>query len=220
MEDRIARLIALTLAFIGLSLIAVIPYTRATLAQDRSDRERAAAPLLSVPLENLAQQRELTFDVIIPSDPQWKRISDRFGTPTFLLVAASAKGETRSSRFPSAAVGLSASVWRNRQPVALTPTTDVPDGYSAGTTTNGYEFRASAGDGLQVSASIQGTTVPPGSLLLLAPQWSTVSPSASAEGANLAALRRTVLAAGSALLGIVFVWWAVTMLWGRPSSAG
>ena len=219
MENWIARLIALTVSLIGVAFIAVFPLTRTALARERVDLERAGAPLLSVPLENLAGSVEHAFDVTIPNDQQWRRIADRLGAPVFLLVAASARGETRAHRFPPADIGLSSRVSRNGAAVALVATDDIPDGYSTGATTGGYKFPASPGDAVRIRASIRAATVPPGTLLLVVPQWSTSSASAWAEGADFAVAVRLALSMASVLVGALLIWWAATIAWGRPSSA-
>jgi len=101
MENWIARLIAFGVGLIGAAFLAVYPFTQTGIARERADIDRAAAPLLSVPLELLQVAGGHTVDLTIPTDKQWKKIVERLGSPTFLLAVASARGETRPQKFPS-----------------------------------------------------------------------------------------------------------------------
>src|SRR5438094_8642411 len=93
MENLVARMIGLGLAFVGVAFLSVYPVTRRADARERADIDRALAPLVSVPLDELQAPNGRTVDVTIPSDDQWKRITTRLGSPSFLVVTASAKGE-------------------------------------------------------------------------------------------------------------------------------
>jgi hypothetical protein len=219
MEKCISRVIAVSLGVIGVAFLAVYPFTRIAAARERADIDRAWAPLVSVPLEQLQAPGGLTLHVTIPNDTQWKRITDRLGSPSFLFVAASARGETRRERFPPADLDVSLRVSRNATDVPLLTTSDIPDGYSVGTATNGLNFAANPADPLDVHVGIGSSTVPAGSVFLLVPQWSTSSVSAWAEGAGYASIIVAPLALASALVGMLLVWWALTIAWGRPETA-
>ena len=62
MENWIARLIAFGIGFVGIAFLAVYPFTRTAIARERADIDRAAAPLLSVPLQLLQVPEGGTFD--------------------------------------------------------------------------------------------------------------------------------------------------------------
>jgi hypothetical protein len=219
-ENWIARVIALGLGLIGVAFLAVFPLMQTKAARERADIDRALMPLLSVPLEQLQVPGGRTFDMRIPNDDQWNRVAKRLGSPSlFLLVAASAGGETRERMFPPPDVGLSARVWRNGTEVTLVATSDTPDGYSARAATNGSKFKASPADRLSISARIGPATVPAGSVFLLVPQWSASSASAWGEGAAIDSAIGWLLGLASVLAGVVFVLWALTIAWGRPDVA-
>jgi hypothetical protein len=217
-ENWVARLIAFGLALIGVTLLAVYPLNRAAATRERADIARAAAPLLSVPLDLLQAPGGRTFDLAVPNDEQWNRIGARLGYPSFLLVAASARGESRAHMFPPQSVGLVPRVWRNGAEVAVLATSDTPDGNHVRTAVNGYSFSGSPGDRLRISARIRLAPVPSGAVLLLAPRWTTSSASAWAEGAAISSVIRNFLSLASLLAGAVFVWWALTIAWGRPET--
>jgi hypothetical protein len=218
-ENWIARLLASAVGLVGLAFFVEYPITRAAVARERADINRAAAPLLSVPLELLQTPSGWTSDLTIPNDEQWRRITERLGSPSFLLVAASAKGEFRRHLFPPPDVGLSSRVLRNGTDVALRTTSDIPDGYSSDAATNTAKFNASPGDRLTISAHIPPMILPAGCVFLVVPHWSTSSASAWAEGEAIGSAIRQCLALASPIVGLVFVWWAFTIAWGRPQSA-
>jgi hypothetical protein len=218
-ENWIARVIALALGLIGVAFLAVFPLMQTKAARERADIDRALAPLLSVPLEQLQVPGGRTFDVRIPNDDQWNRVAKRLGSPSFLLVAASAMGETRQQMFPPPDVGLSPRVWRNGTEVALVTTSDTPEGYSVRAATNSSKFKASPADRISISARIGPATVPAGSVFLLVPQWSAASASAWGEGAAIDSAIGWLLGLASVLAGVVFVLWALTIAWGRPDLA-
>jgi hypothetical protein len=212
-ESRIAHVAAVVLGLCGVAFLAVYPLARRSIAREKADIERAGAPIVSVPLEQLQAPGGQTLDVTIPNDDQWKRITKRLGSPAFLLAAASAKGETRESRFPRPVLGLTIRVWRNGTEVALLPTDDPPDGYSSRAARNVSKFTANAGDRLRISARIDPGAVPAGSVFLLAPRWSA---SIDGEGAAFESAAKHVLGLASALVGVVFVLGALVIALGRP----
>src|SRR5207247_1051096 len=123
---------------------------------------------------------------------------------------------TREQMFPPRDVGLVIRVWRRGSELALGATSETPEGYAGRATTNGFTFTASPTDRLMISARVGPATVPPGSVFILVPRWSSSSALAWAEGAGIGAAIGQVLALASVVVGLVFMWWAATIAWGRP----
>jgi hypothetical protein len=203
-EKLIARVMAVGLGLIGVAFFAVYPITRVAANRDRADIDRALAPLVSVPLEQLQSPGARIVDITIPNDDQWKRIARRLGAPSFALAAAAASSRTYDRLTPVPDVALSLRVWRNGTEVAVA---------------NGSTFTADPGDRLRFSARIGPAALPAGSVFLLLPRWSTSSAADWAEGAGIGSAIIHVLALSSVLPGIVFVWWALTIAWGSRTDA-
>ncbi len=151
----------------------------------------------------------------IPNDDQWKRIAKRVGSPSFLLVPASARNEPSEQTYAPSRIGLSLRLRRNGTDVVLTAIT-TPESYAInGHTTDGFKFVAEPGDLVNIEARIGAPNVPSPAVLLVVPNWGG-RVSGWAEGAGLDAVIRPFLALASVVVGIVFLWWAVTIAWGRP----
>ena len=212
MEDWIARIGAAGAGLIGVAFLVVYPVTRAATARERADIDRALTPLVSVPLEQLQSPTGRALDVSIPNDAQWKRIAERVGSPTFLLVPAS---ERSDQTYAPSQIGLSLRLRRNGNDVVLTEIT-TPESYRINRyTTNGFKFVADPGDLVNIEARIGAPSVPSRAVLLVVPNWGG-RVSGWAEGAGLDAVVRPFLTTASVVAGIVFLWWAVTIAWGRP----
>jgi hypothetical protein len=184
-------------------------------ARERADIDRALTPLVSVPLEQLQTPDGRTFDVRIPNDDQWKRIAKRVGSPSFLVVPASARSGPRDQTYAPSGIGLSLRLRRNGTDVVLTAIT-TPESYTINRyTTDGFKFVAGPGDLVNIRARIAAPNVPTPAVLLVVPSWGG-RVSGWAEGAGIDAVIRPFLALASVVVGIVLLWWAVTIAWGRP----
>jgi len=216
-EDWIARIAAIGVELIGVAFLAVYPLTRRATARERADIDRALTPLVRVPLEQLQTPAGRTLDVNIPNDDQWKRIAERVGNPSFLLVPASTQSERSDQTYAPSEIGLSLRLRRNGNDVVLTGIT-TPESYTMNRyTTDGFKFVADPGDLVNIEARIGAPSVPSRAVLLAVPNWGG-RVSGWAEGAVLDAVVRPFLALASVVVGIVFLWWAVTIAWGRPKS--
>jgi len=193
----------------------VYPLTRTATARERADIERALTPLLSVALDQFQTPAGRTLELSIPNDDQWKRIAKRIGSPSFLVVPASTLSEPSAHTYAPSRIGLSLRLRRNGTDVVLTAIT-TPESYTVGRyTTDGFKFAAGPGDLVNIEVRVAASNVPSRTVLLVMPDWGG-RVSGWAEGAGLEAAIKPFLALASVVVGIVFLWWAVTIAWGRP----
>ena len=217
MEHWIARVIGGLLSLLGVGLLSVYPLTRLAASRDESDINRALAPLLKVPLDQLQTPIARSLVVIIPNDDQWQRIIRRFGQPAFVFVVVDDDGLSNERVYSAAEVGLDLQVRRNGIEIALTTELQSPEDYSAhANTLKAIKLSAAPGDTLQVTARVH-TTAPGSQVLLVTPNWG-ITVSHWAEGAGIDSAVRQLLAVGAAMAGLIIVWWGLTFLWGRPES--
>jgi hypothetical protein len=215
-ENWIARITAIGVGLIGVAFLAVYPLTRTATARERADIDRAVTPLLSLPLEQLQTPTGRTFEVSIPNDDQWKRIAKWVGSPSFLIVLASAPSELSDYTYSPSRIGLSLRLRRNGNEVVSTGITTSESYTIRRYTTDGFKFVADPGDLVNIEARIGAPSVPLRAVLLVVPNWGG-RVSGWAEGAGLAAVIRPFLALASVVVGIVFLWCAITIAWGRPT---
>ena len=218
MENWAARAIGGVLALIGVVLLGVYPFTRMAAARERSDIDRALAPLLNVPLEQLRASNARTFAVSVPTDPQWTRIVKRVGRPSFLVVAVRDYGWPTERVYSSPEIGLDLHVRKNGADVVIAAVTDTAESYSAhASTRDGIRFDAEPGDALDVIVRVRAPVPAPAprSVLLLTSNWGA-KVGAWAEGSSIGFAAEQVVALASAITGGLFLWWGSTFAWGRP----
>jgi hypothetical protein len=215
LEKFVARCGIILMSLVGVALIAVYPLTRLTTAREYAELARTQEPLLSVPLEQLHTSRQGGFDVAIPIDAQWKRIEAQRGPAAFLIVAASNKYEAGRQTYALSSVGLALRVKRNGGGASLTPTRETPFGYSSYTPNNGFKFAADPGDRIHVDARLNTSTVPPRSVLLMIPSWSTWN---VGEDLAVSAGVTHIMALAAAVAGFVFPLASVAFGLGRPAA--
>jgi hypothetical protein len=198
------------LALVGAILIASYPAARYFASREHRDIARAGSEIFSTPLAGLPTTTDLTFEVRVPDDRQWRRIEDRLQAPALVLIAVSRAG--RPAGYPHSVAGLRARVWRNGTEQEMRPITAML--YAA--EGEGLELTANRGDRLTMNLRRDFNTAPSDAVVILAPNWTAPTLGAWGEGAaagDLLAVGAIVLA----MIGVVCLLWALTFLWGRPT---
>lgn len=164
--------VALLVAVAGVVVIGLIPYTRWSDARERRDFERALAPLVRVPVEDVQPDREQTLTVVLPTDRQWKSLVNRLGKPALLLVLAPGPAATHREIYSATDARLEAQATPHGRPVEISLTADRhPFDYSSTRSQTAYTFSVSADDPVQLRVRMIPTAVPKGALLLVVPFW-------------------------------------------------
>jgi hypothetical protein len=161
---------------IGALLIVPIAFVtvQETFGLRRSDVMNGLKPLVAIPLVTIRNVLPVSREVVVPSDESWKRMTDAYGQPKWLIsvvnVPVGATGYGRRT-YTYEEVGLHIKVFRGTSEVPLEPTTDAPYGYSSQSESAGWLFQAAAGERiLLVIESPAPTHLPEGEIVLV-PDW-------------------------------------------------
>src|SRR5258708_39041474 len=83
----------LLLLLVGLLLLVPFLYVSGyeLLVLRRSDVMAGIRPLAVMPIGDLSPSKEVTMEFTVPSDRQWERLREAFGTPMLLVAAVNAR---------------------------------------------------------------------------------------------------------------------------------
>jgi len=169
--SKVRTTVAVLIAIAGLAVIGLIPYSRQTYARDRRDLERARTPLVSVPLEDFQRDRDRTLTVMPPHDDQWRRLSQRLGTPAFVLLLANDGRAVRAEAYSATDAQLQAHGTQSGRPLEISVTKELPFDYSSTASQTAYKFSAPSDDVVQLTVRMTPAGVPGGARLMVFPLW-------------------------------------------------
>jgi len=161
--------LAAAIATAGIGMVAFVPYTINGYERGRQDALRAGNPLLQQRLTDLQSHADLEFVVSMPMDAQWQRIKKRVGSPGFLLVVATAPEAIHPEMLPAAEYVSNVRARQAGRELTLTPTVDVPEGYSSTDAANAFAFESSNPSAVALQVRINRSKS--GGYLMVFPRW-------------------------------------------------
>jgi hypothetical protein len=173
----------------------------------RSDVMNGLKPLVAIPLVNIRSVLPLSREVVVPSDESWKRMTDAYGQPKWLISAVNVPvGATGYGRraYTYEEVRLRIKVFRGTSEVLLEPTTDAPYGYSSESASAGWLFQAAAGERIRLVIDSPGQTHLPEGEIVLVPDWPRGDIPGALDAFAIVHGLRWILVAG-AIVGIALI---------------
>ena len=135
------------------------------------DDDVALAPLVTIPLDQIAEHSPFSTQLSIPDTARWRRIRKVWGEPEFVVFAAS-RGSSGFS-YDLSELQITVTVSQNGHPVP-TRWADMPYGYSAKSIVRPVGFRAAPGSELLLVISGSGQSQLPHGQLIVRGDWPSV----------------------------------------------